>query len=117
MTLTILPSLLPSRASLKLALRYGIFAALLLALCHFNGQVFAQAGQTPRPLETGKPIERELAGGQQHLYQLSLSAGQYLHVVVEQRGIDVVVTLFGPTGQKLLEVDSPNGTQGPEPVR
>jgi hypothetical protein len=37
-------------------------------------------------------------------------------VVVEQKGIDVAVTLFAPNGQKLAEVDSPNGTQGPEPV-
>jgi hypothetical protein len=28
----------------------------------------------------------------------------------------VVVTLFRPDGEKLKEVDSPNGTQGPEPV-
>jgi hypothetical protein len=28
----------------------------------------------------------------------------------------VVVALFGPDGKKLTEVDSPNGTQGPEPV-
>ncbi len=69
-----------------------------------------------RQLQPGKPIERELAGNQAHSYQLKLTAGQYLHVVVEQRGIDVVVTLFGPDGKKLAEVDSPNGTQGPEPV-
>ena len=68
-------------------------------------------------LELGKPLERELAGGQSHAYSVTLSAGQYLHVVVEQRGIDVVVTLFGPAGQKLLEVDSPNGDQGPESLR
>lgn len=117
MTLTILPCLLPSRAILKLALRCGVLGALLLALLHRGGHVFAQADQKAQPLELGKPLERELAGGQSHAYRLTLSAGQYLHVVVEQRGIDVVVTLFGPAGQKLLEVDSPNGTEGPEPLR
>src|SRR5262245_3700325 len=69
-----------------------------------------------RLLETGKPIERELAGGQSHLYQITLAAGQYLSVVVDQRGVDVAVTLLGPDGIKLIEVDSPNGTEGPEPV-
>jgi len=69
-----------------------------------------------RLLEMGMPIERELAGGQSHLYQITLAAGQYLNVVVDQRGVDVVVTLLGPDGKKLIEVDSPNGTQGPEPV-
>lgn len=69
-----------------------------------------------RAIEPGKPIERELAADQAHSYQLTLDAGQYLRLVVEQRGIDVVVTLFGPDGQKLTEVDSPNGAQGPEPI-
>jgi len=35
---------------------------------------------------------------------------------VDQRGIDVVVTLLGPRGEHLVRVDSPNGARGPEPV-
>ncbi len=66
------------------------------------------------PLVFGKPIERDLKGGEVHSYSLSVQAGQYLNVVVEQKGIDVVVTLFDPKNQKLTEVDSPNGTSGPE---
>jgi tetratricopeptide (TPR) repeat protein len=68
-------------------------------------------------LELGKPIERQLAGGQSHSYRIALVSGQYLHMMVEQRGIDVVLTLFGPNGKKIVEVDSPNGTQGPEVVQ
>ncbi|MFL6275767.1 MAG: PPC domain-containing protein, partial [Blastocatellia bacterium] len=64
----------------------------------------------------GKPVERELSGSQSHSYKIALATGQYLHVVVDQRGIDVVVALFGPDGTKLIEVDSPNGTNGPEPL-
>jgi CHAT domain-containing protein/tetratricopeptide (TPR) repeat protein len=67
-------------------------------------------------LEAGKPIDRELEGGGLHAYQVGLAAGEYLRVIVEQRGIDVVVTLFSPGDAKLNEVDSPNGTQGPEPI-
>jgi CHAT domain-containing protein/tetratricopeptide (TPR) repeat protein len=37
-------------------------------------------------------------------------------VVAEQKGIDVVVRLFGPDGKLVVEVDSPNGLWGPEPV-
>ena len=76
----------------------------------------AQREAEPRTLKVGDPIERELAGGQQHAYQITLSAGQYLNLVIEQRGIDVVVVLIGPDGKQLLEVDSPNGEQGPEPL-
>lgn len=57
-----------------------------------------------------------MAGGQSHSYQIELATGQYLKLVVEQRGIDVVVRLFSPTGEKVMEVDSPNGPQGPEPL-
>ncbi|MGH9936961.1 MAG: tetratricopeptide repeat protein, partial [Blastocatellia bacterium] len=99
--------------------RYGFFlkqlgAALLLAACLIHPTVRSQELQA---LEVGKPIERELAGGQAHSYQITLAAGQFLDTVVEQKGIDVVVTLFGPDGKKLIEVDSPNGAQGPEPIQ
>jgi CHAT domain-containing protein/Tfp pilus assembly protein PilF len=67
-------------------------------------------------LKQGPSIERELGGGGRHAYRISLAKGHYIKVVVEQKGIDVVVTLFGTNGQMIAEVDSPNGTQGPEPI-
>ncbi len=84
------------------------------------GAVGAPKGeQEIRPSEAlelvpGKPIEREMKGGEAHSYRITVAAGQYVHVVVDQRGIDVVLVLYGPDGHKLLEMDSPNGTQVPE---
>lgn len=69
-----------------------------------------------RSLERGKTIERDLTGGEVHNYQVPLESGQFLRAVVIQRGIDVIVTVVGPDGQKILQVDSPNGANGPEPV-
>ncbi len=69
-----------------------------------------------RQLEPGKPIERALGGGETHLYKLELASGQYLHVAVDQRGIDVAVVVVGPSGKQILEVDDANGNQGREPV-
>ena len=89
---------------------------LLLTLSLLAGPVAAQNEKDLPVLELGKPIERELAGGQAHDYRLTLTAGQFLYVTVEQRGIDVVASLVAPDGKKLIEMDSPNGTQGPEPV-
>src|SRR5262245_61460018 len=57
-------------------------------------------------LEPGKPIERELSGGQSHFYKIAMISGQYLHMVVEQRGIDVAVVLSTPDGKKISEADS-----------
>ncbi len=56
-------------------------------------------------LELGKPIERELAGGQSHSYQITLTEGQFVSVVVGQRGIDVLVRLLGPDGKQINESD------------
>ena len=67
-------------------------------------------------LEVGKPAERQMAGGQVHGYQLSLSGGEYLRLVVEQMGIDVVVAVFDPEGKEICRIDSPTGAQGPEGV-
>src|SRR5262245_1737998 len=64
------------------------------------------------PLVYGAPIEREMAGGQSHRYLINLTGGSYVHLVVEQRGIDVVVTLSEADGAKLLTMDTPNGTMG-----
>src|SRR5262245_4701210 len=52
-------------------------------------------------LELGKPVERELSGGQSHSYKITMISGQYLQVVVTQRGIDVAVALFTPDGKKI----------------
>jgi len=65
-------------------------------------------------LEPGKPIERELSGGQSHLYKIAMTSGQYLHITVNQQGIDALVALFTPDGRKIREVDSEHVAVGAE---
>jgi CHAT domain-containing protein len=67
-------------------------------------------------LVLGVPIERELAGGETHVYSVTLAAGQYLHAVAEQRGIDLKVAVFTPDGKELISLDSLTAMIGPEPV-
>jgi hypothetical protein len=69
-----------------------------------------------RALEAGKPIKSELAGGQEHVYRIGLGADQFLKVIVEQQGIDVVAQMSGPDGKQILEVDSESRSQGQEEV-
>ncbi len=98
-------------------LQWLMLAALAFsAFAHFSHAQSAAQSNAPQPLAAGVPITRELSGGQTHSYQVTLTQGQYLEAVVEQRGIDVVVTVFAPDGQKIVKVDSPIGTQGPERV-
>lgn len=76
-----------------------------------------QAGAPSRDsLLVGAPIDGELSGGQSHSYRLALARRQFVRLVVEQHGVDVVVVLLGPQGDSLAAVDSPNGTDGPEPM-
>src|SRR3954447_8278619 len=81
-----------------------------------GGPQSSATGKTAFALEPGKAIERAMAGGEIHEYKVSLEAGQFLHVTVDQRGIDLMVTVLGPDGKRIAEVDSPNGDNGPEPV-
>ncbi len=68
------------------------------------------------PLRPGAPLERELKGGASQSFTINLSAGEFLYVAVEQKGIDVALTLLGPDGKAITKVDSSNGSWGPEPV-
>jgi CHAT domain-containing protein/Tfp pilus assembly protein PilF len=65
-------------------------------------------------LEPDKPVERELSGGQSHSYKITMISGQYLHVVVAQRGIDVAVTTLTPDGKKIIELNSDPLIEGAE---
>src|SRR5437016_342225 len=89
---------------------------LLLVIFFLFGVQVANAQVGPTSLQPGAPIERTLGAGQSHSYSISLEQDQFLQLVVDQRGIDVIVRVFSPAGRRLGEFDSPNGTDGPEDV-
>jgi CHAT domain-containing protein/tetratricopeptide (TPR) repeat protein len=60
------------------------------------------------------PLREHLAAGRPRRYGLSLRAGQYLQLAVEQLGVDIVAELRDPAGNLLLRVDSPTGEKGAE---
>lgn len=67
-------------------------------------------------LERNAPVERTLKGKETHAYTIELTPEQVLDLVVEQRGVDVLVRVLSPDGKELARVDSPNGDAGPENV-
>src|SRR5262245_100744 len=69
-----------------------------------------------RLLEPAKAIKRELAGADSHTYRIRLAADQFLKVVIEQDGIDVVARLLGPDGKQIMEFDSERRPRGRETV-
>lgn len=80
--------------------------------------VSALTAQTnPVALELGKTISGELAGGQSHHYAITLSAGQYMRIVVSVPGFATVIRLSEPAGrQDQLELHLPSASQQQEPV-
>ena len=93
----------------------GRLRALLLLPFFICVSLTGQAqGQTP--LQTSTPIERALGPGEPQQFSVTVEENTWIQLVVEQRGIDVVVKVFGPDKKDLGEFDSPNGNDGPENV-
>ncbi len=72
-----------------------------------------------RKLEPGQSVEAGLSAMQGHRYEIDLQAGQYVHLVADQQGIDVVLRLRAPGAPEdafLLKVDSPRGELGQEQI-
>jgi ketosteroid isomerase-like protein len=89
------------------------FSSLILLICMCT-TVAAQG--TATILEQGKPISRELTAADNHQYQVKLSSGQLLRLVVTQNGVDVVIVVFDSSGKQIIQEDSPSGIQGQEKV-
>jgi ketosteroid isomerase-like protein len=76
----------------------------------------AMGQSSPRSLQVGIPVEQSISGTDVHAYTFRAGANSTFAAVVLQKGVDLVVTLVAPDGQKVVEVDSPNGLEGPEPL-
>ena len=75
-----------------------VAALLVLLPCSAWPQL---PGDSASRLVRGSAIERLLKGGGIHRYQVDLAAADFAKVVVVQKGIDVVVRLYGPRGDSL----------------
>jgi CHAT domain-containing protein/Tfp pilus assembly protein PilF len=119
----------PSLTSLPLAVHLFIFSLFSQGV---SARASDLAAQLPRlqtqsestllkneqvsTLELGKPIEREVSGVENHAYPIGLAEGQYASVVVQQRGIDLVVRVFGPDGRLIISVDNELRSIGEERI-
>ncbi len=107
------------------------FAALclLLTTCAFtiraveaftppvsSGQAGSQATHEITILEADKPLVREITGGQEHSYQITLAQGQYAKIIVEQRGIDVIAWLLKVVKDITGAFDKELRSQGEEEI-
>ncbi|HEU4431797.1 MAG TPA: tetratricopeptide repeat protein, partial [Pyrinomonadaceae bacterium] len=97
-------------ASLKLTL-------LLVAVLMCAAPTRQIAGQEPaKQLPALADGSHAIKGGESHSYLINLVAGQFLHALIEQQGVDLTVSLFRPDGSLIGVSDSPNEQFGPEPA-
>lgn len=63
--------------------------------------------QTSKPISVGEEIEGSLQTGSAHSYTIELNAESYLYGIVNQKTVDVVVTIYNPGDEKAATFDSP----------
>lgn len=72
-----------------------------------------RTSQTLQTLKLGEPVNRQIKGGESQSFGISLAAGQFLHLRVEQHGSILLATLFDPQREEVVQMDSPAGGHGP----
>lgn len=88
---------------------FELLLCILLNVAPAHGQVRTRRDTDVQPLTGQQTIERSIKGGDTHTYQIKLTAGQYVRVEVEQKGIDVSVSLLDPDGKPLVKMDGDAG--------
>jgi CHAT domain-containing protein/tetratricopeptide (TPR) repeat protein len=104
------PSPVSSRCAPRFRGASSLFPLLAALLC----------GAAPPPatpgtsLADGLVLERELKGGETHVYPVDLQAGQFLRVRVQEDGIDLAVRLLDPQGAEITGMDGLEGKHADE---
>lgn len=92
----------------------GLAASLALASAlRAEAQQPTPQAEPPARLEPGRTVVRDIPARQVHSFRVPLDSASLVRVALTQRGIDLVVSIHGPDGVKLAEVD--NSALGPEP--
>ncbi len=68
--------------------------------------VFGQVSTETVTLQLNQSVNREIRGGESHSYSLKLKSGQYSRFTVEQKNIELVISLFAPNGELQTEFDT-----------
>jgi CubicO group peptidase (beta-lactamase class C family) len=83
----------------------------MLGLCNFQLQAQAQSQSqlsvTAKPLEKGVVIKNTLKDKSSHTYDLNLAANQYVFGDAFQISVDLKVSIYDPSGDRIVSFDSP----------
>jgi CHAT domain-containing protein len=76
--------------------------------------VASKPEENPVTLESGKTVDRDIAGQQSHPYQVTVPEGQCASFLLDQRGIDLAVDVLGDDGKVLITFDDEKRRTGEE---
>jgi len=65
-------------------------------------------------LVVNKIIDKTISSEESHSYSVELQNGMAIIGKVTQKGIDLVIDVYSPSGKLIKQIDSPNGTDGDE---
>lgn len=110
---------IPASRSHRLFVASRRFAVTVVAVIYSGLMIATQACSKPsskKPLLTsGRPIAAKIEGTEKQAYELRLAAGRYLHLTIEQKGLDVEATLIPPTGEA-IKINNAGSTTGAEQI-
>ncbi len=89
---------------------------LAAALSVLTISINAWPQESTQALTAGMIVERPLGANDEHAYITQLESGGAIIGQIDQKGIDLVVDIYGPDGKQIKRLNSPNGANGPEPV-
>ena len=69
-----------------------------------------------KELVEGMKLERTLSASEEHIYTVNLENGMAILAEIAQKGIDLVIDIYSPSGKLVNQIDSPNGANGIEPI-
>ena len=69
-----------------------------------------------RVIEPGALLDQQLSSVESHAYRINVAAGNYVHFLLDQRGIDVTLSLFGPGEKRIAEINEARTAFGVEQV-
>lgn len=97
----------------------NLICSLFIVICFFyvttQAAILSPQTENIGVLEKGQIFEKQLHANEKHVYLVKIGTNQLVDLVVDQNGIDVVVSLIN-SGKTVFEIDSPNGNMGPELV-
>src|ERR1700752_3023987 len=86
----------------------SMFVLLVACCCGDPANSIAQ-----NTLHVKQPLTTKLRGGDADSFTITLTEGEFVDILVEQRGSVLSATLFDPESHEVMEMDFPGGGFGP----